>query len=249
MSAPRHHGLFFLPPSDIDEQRLVLEGADAHHLQVRRARPGDRIQVSDGAGRVAGAVIEQMSSDRVVAAASDVEYTDAPLTRLVVFQGLAKSGRVDWAVEKMVELGVDEVAVFAAGRSVPRWSEDKAAVMRQRWERVALAASKQSRRARLPVVSGPWTPEVLQERVRSLNAVLVADPTAPADLRGHLKRIGRVETLGLVIGPEGGLEPAEIQGLVHAGAHPVGLGSQVLRTETAGLALAAVVLHHLGRLG
>lgn len=249
MTAARHDAHFFTDPSLISETGVTLIGPDAHHLQVRRARPGDVIHVGDGAGRVVEAVIDSIDGKQVTANVQDSTFVAPPLTRLTVFQGLAKAGKVDWVVEKLVELGVDEVVVFAAGRSVPKWDASKAQAVRARWERVAHAASKQSRRAWLPVVAGPLGRAEMLERVRMMPAVLVADPQAASSLRAVLMDLGAVSEVGVVIGPEGGLEREEIGQLIDAGATAAGLGDQILRTETAGLALSAVLMHHLERFG
>lgn len=249
MTRTEHHGHFFTDPSSITSHAVTLTGADAHHLKVRKAKPGDRIHVGDGAGRLVEAEITVAGSAQVLARVLDSRFVPAPATRLTVFQGIAKSGKVDWVIEKLVELGVDEVAVFAAGRSVPVWNASKSEVLQARWRRVANAASKQSRRAWLPVVDGPLERGQVLERVRALPAVLVADPGAKSSAGAVLAGIGTPAAVGIVIGPEGGLTPDEVAALADAGATPVTLGSQILRTETAGIALAAVVMHHLGRFG
>lgn len=249
MSEARHQGHFFTDPASLTASTLTLWGIDAHHLKVRRARPGDRIEVGDGAGRVAEAAIDSIEPGRVEASILRVHTVAAPVTRLTVFQGLAKSGKVDWAVQKLVELGVDEVAVFAAGRSVPVWDRSKAKEMGIRWQGVAYAASKQSRRAWLPTVSGPLDRDELVARVAALPAVLVADPDSDTTLRAVLTDLGDLPEVGVVVGPEGGLTREEVGALIDAGAGPVSLGHQILRTETAGFALAAVLMHHIGRFG
>ena len=249
MTRSEHHGHFFTEPSSIFEDCVVLSGPDAHHLSVRRAKPGDTIHVGNGAGRLVDAVIDTLDGTRVVASVSSSRFVEPPATSLTVFQGLAKSGKVDWVVEKLVELGVDELVVFASGRSVPLWDSAKGQAMLERWKRVAYAASKQSRRAWLPNVTGPLDRQSLLSRVRAVDRALVADPDAGTSLNAFLADLGPVAEVGAVIGPEGGLSPPEVGQLVDAGATAVTLGSQILRTETAGLALAAVLMHHLGRFG
>ncbi len=247
MSPTDHHGHFFTDPTLFTETTVYLRGTDAHHLKVRRARQGDKIHVGDGAGRMAEAIIFTSTGAEVTATINEVTVVPPPATRLVVFQGLAKSGKVDWVVEKLVELGVDEIVVFAAGRSVPKWDHAKADSVRLRWERVAHAASKQSERAWLPQVTGPLDREALLERVKAMPAVLVADPDADRSLRAALMDLADVPEVGIVVGPESGLSRDEIAQLIDAGAVPVSLGAQILRTETAGLALSAVIMFHLER--
>ena len=249
MSRSEHHGHFFTEASSISETSVVLSGPDAHHLSVRRAKPGDTIHVGDGAGRLFDAVIESLEGSKVVASIAAARFVERPASRLTVYQGLAKSGKIDWVVEKLVELGVDEVVVFAAGRSVPLWDSAKGRAMLERWNRVARAASKQSRRAWLPTVAGPLDRESLLDRVSATGKVLIADPAAGTSLHAFLSDLGSAHEIGTVIGPEGGLCRSEVGQLVDAGATAVTFGSQVLRTETAGLAVAAVLMYRLGRFG
>ncbi len=247
MSPTDHHGHFFTDPSLFTDTTIYLRGPDAHHLRVRRAKQGDKIHIGDGAGRLAEAIIFTSTGAEVIATITEVQVVPPPATRLVVFQGLAKSGKVDWVVEKLVELGVDEIVVFAAGRSVPKWEASKADAVRLRWERVAHAASKQSERAWLPIVTGPLERQAMLERVRTMPAVLVADPESDCSLRAALMDLGDVPEVGMVVGPESGLSREEIGMLVDVGATPVSLGAQILRTETAGLALSAVLMYHFER--
>jgi 16S rRNA (uracil1498-N3)-methyltransferase len=249
VSPTDHHGHFFTTPDLLTDTTVYLRGPDAHHLRVRRAKQGDKIHIGDGFGRIAEAIVFTSTGAEVIATVSEMKVVPPPSTRLVVFQGLAKSGKVDWVVEKLVELGIDEIVVFSAGRSVPVWDESKAKTVRLRWERVAHSASKQSERAWLPVVTGPLSRAALLARVKAMPAVLVADPQADASLGAALMDLGDVPEVGIVVGPESGLSRDEIGQLVDAGARPVTLGGQILRTETAGLALSAVVMHHLNRFG
>lgn len=242
-----HPPFFFTESSLVLESFVELGEADARHLGVRRAKVGDAIAVGDGAGAVSDARITSITARKVRAEIMSVEVAPAPRPTLTVLQGLAKGAKVDWAIEKMVELGVDRVAVFFSGRSVPVWDEAGSRAAAARWERVAHAAAKQSRRAWLPVIQGPVSIRRATEMAGRAPVVLIGDPGAPAGLRKVLQGDG--QDVMLIIGPEGGLEPAELESFAAAGAMRVGLGSQVLRTETAGLAMAAIVMFELGRLG
>ncbi len=226
---------------------VTLQGPDVRHLQTRRAEPGDVINVSDGAGRVVQARIDGITAAEVRATILDTTYIERPATRVSVAQGVAKGGKVDWVVTKLVELGVDEIIVFHAGRSVPKWDEPRRAKLRERYSALAYAAAKQSRRAWLPEVLGPVEMSALLELCSGREVCLVADPDAELTLGRGLPS-EQVPVLTLVVGPEGGLEPQEIGELVKKGAKPVRLGSQILRTETAGLVLASIVLFHIGRM-
>jgi 16S rRNA (uracil1498-N3)-methyltransferase len=248
-AAPRFSGpYFYVDHTSISSNRLTLNGADARHLAVRRARPGEIIQVGDGAGTIFEARLESISADEAAASILSVQQVPAPSPRVTILQGLAKGTKVDWVVEKLVELGVDRIAVFTSGRSVPVWDQAKSEAMAKRWARVGHAAAKQSRRAWLPEVTGPLSSMDAVRMAAASPIALVADPGAGRGLKEALQGAPPAE-LVLVVGPEGGLADEEVDSFEDAGATAVDLGSQILRTETAGFALASAVMFHFGRFG
>lgn len=194
------------------------------------------------------AAIESVSGGRVEAAILQERSTPRPLPDVTVLQGLARQIKIDFAVQKLAELGVDRIVVFEVSRSVPRWDEDKKENVRRRWERICHEASKQSRRAWLPELEGPVEFVQAVETSRKQDVCFVADPNSETTLRAALP--GRSPgSVGVVVGPEGGLEDREVAEFSSAGGTPVSIGGQILRTETAGLAIAAVLMFHFGRLG
>jgi 16S rRNA (uracil1498-N3)-methyltransferase len=168
-----------------------------------------------------------------------------PRPSLSVLLAPPKGDRLTWAVQKLAELGVERIVVVEAARSVRRWQGDRAARVGPRLEAVAREAAKQSRRRFLPAVAGPlpWAEAVVpgseptivlwEGAGDGLLAVLPDDP----------------ETLTLVVGPEGGIPEDDARAAERAGARLAGLGATILRTETAAVASAAVVLARYGRLG
>jgi 16S rRNA (uracil1498-N3)-methyltransferase len=142
---------------------------------------------------------------------------------------------------------VDQVVVFHAGRSIPVWDEAKGGKMAQRYRSVALAAAKQSHRAWLPEITGPVDRSDAVRLCEGSELCLLADPSGELSLREALP-YEPPSSIALIVGPEGGLEEAEIEEFAVSGASRVRLGPQVLRTETAGLVIASVVMFHVGRL-
>lgn len=194
------------------------------------------------------AAIEAISEGRIEAAIVDEETVPRPFPQIVVFQGLARQSKIDLALQKLAELGVDRVVIFSVSRSLPRWDEAKKVNIRRRWERICYEASKQSRRPWLPQVDGPIPlGEALEESQRQ-DLCLVADPFAEIALRTALPA-GNPGSAAVVVGPEGGLEQSEVGEFSSVGATPVSLGRQILRTETAAIVIAAVLMFHFGRLG
>lgn len=234
---------------------VILSGRDARHLAVvRRAQLGDRITIGDGRGRVVEARLISVSP-AVVHAEVDASATWAPpQPRVHVLQGLAKGDKVDSVVRQLVELGVDAITVFGAGRSVARWDERQSATAAQRWAAVAHEAAKQSRRRWLPTLAGPVG---LAAAVAGVGpgvgpgVGLIAHPGNAPRLRDALPgpEAPLPACVWVVVGPEGGLTDAEVAAFREAGGREVSLGEQILRTETAGVVIAAIVLHIYGRIG
>jgi 16S rRNA (uracil1498-N3)-methyltransferase len=224
--------------------RVRLEGPEARHaVTVSRVAAGERLELGDGAGLiVAGTVI----ATEPTALELDVDHVQrVPRRQPAVFlvQALAKGDRDELAVQAATELGVDGVIPWAAARSVVRWEGAKAARAIERWRSIVREASKQSLRAWLPDVLDLVTTKQLAA-MAAASRMLVLEPTAGAPLSG-LVPDGR--DLLLVVGPEGGIAPQELELLAAAGAEPVRLGPEVLRTSTAGPAALAVLAPVLGR--
>ncbi|MGH2705353.1 MAG: RsmE family RNA methyltransferase [Actinomycetota bacterium] len=244
-----HPPHFFTDPSLIEESELTIEGPDARHLTVvRRARPGDRMSVGDGAGSLFDVRITSVTIGRVTGEVLARRWVEPPRPRLTVLQGLARGAKVDLVVQKLVEIGAAEIVVFLAGRSVPRWDPAKAESARHRWETIARDAAKQARRSRLAVVAGPVGLADACATVRGAGTALVAHDRAHRRLRDALPA-DLPPGIAVVVGPEGGLEPEEAAAFEDAGAEPVSLGEAILRTETAALVMASIVLYHFRLLG
>jgi 16S rRNA (uracil1498-N3)-methyltransferase len=165
-------------------------------------------------------------------------------------QALAKGGRDELAIQAATELGVDAVIPWAAQRSIVRWDGPKALKGQQRWASIVREATKQSLRPWIPEVDDQLTTAQLARRAGSTR-MLVLEPSAPVGLSSiGLTRLAAGDDerdLMLVVGPEGGVAPAELDALVSAGARAVRLGEAVLRTSTAGPAAIAVLNGILGR--
>lgn len=223
---------------------VSLTGTEAKHAAVvRRLRVGEAVTVGDGRGVWLTGIAEDVSPSRVdVRIAERVEHEPAS-PRLVLVQALAKGDRDELAVQAACELGVDEIVPWQARRSVSRWEGPKAAKGRERWATIVREAAKQAHRAWVPEVAAPASTAQLATRAAS-QRVLLLDPTAPTRLSAL---VPDDRDLVLVVGPEGGIAPEELETLRAAGAERVLLGDTVLRTSTAGPAAIAVLSVALGR--
>lgn len=224
---------------------VTLTGAEAHHAAaVRRVRPGEPVTVGDGRGVWLTGTVAHASPREVVVRVDTRCEVPAPTPRVVLVQALAKGDRDELAIQAATELGADEIVPWQAARSVSRWDVQKAPKGVARWSAIVREAAKQAHRSWIPEVTGPVTTAQLAARAAG-DRVLVLEPTASTPLTAIAATDAR--DIVLVVGPEGGIAPAELDELNAAGAEPVRLGDTVLRTSTAGPAALAVLASRLGR--
>jgi 16S rRNA (uracil1498-N3)-methyltransferase len=231
-----------LPTTDL----VRLDGPEGHHAAtVRRLRVGEQLVLADGHGARRLGRVSMVRRDQLDVECGPVEHIPEPDPRLVVVQALPKGDRAELALELLTELGADEIVPWAAQRSVVQWRGERADKSLARWRRTVAEAGKQSRRVRFPVVSEPVDLPGLVERVTNAAVTLVLHESADAPLTGaQLPATGQIV---VVVGPEGGITPAELEPLTAAGAVAVRMGEPVLRTSTAGGAALAVLAARLGR--
>ncbi|QMU75580.1 16S rRNA (uracil(1498)-N(3))-methyltransferase [Streptacidiphilus sp. PB12-B1b] len=240
----------------VDTERLApvgavvrLDGPEGRHaVAVRRLAVGEPVVLADGAGAgVSGTVVGVSGKDVLEVEVREQLAEPEPELRLVVVQALPKGDRGELAVELMTEVGVDEVVPWAASRCITQWKGERGAKALAKWRATAREAGKQSRRLRFPAVAEPMSTRQVAERLAgaALGAVLHeegAQPLASAELPGSGELV-------LVVGPEGGVSPDELERFAEAGAAPYRLGRSVLRTSTAGVAAGALLLGRSGRWG
>jgi len=240
MTAP----LFFAAPADLRDAVpgcvVPLSGPEGRHAaRVRRLRVDEPVLLGDGEGRCADTVVQAVQGEGLLLRVVAVADVPSPSPRFVLVQALAKGDRDEQAVEAATELGVDEVVPWQAARSVVVWRGERADRGRRRWESVVRAASKQSRRLRVPVVTSVVTSAGLAARLRLAALALVLHQDATSPLSGmQLPTSGDVV---LVVGPEGGIGADELAALTSAGAVAVRMGDLVLRSSTAGPAALALL--------
>jgi len=227
--------------------RVRVEGPAFRHLKVARVAPREAVEVFDGRGKAWAATVESVGNDHAVLALGARRSEDAG-RRILLLQGLPKGEKLDWVLQKTTELGVAAVWPLALARSVVKLQPEVARKRHVRWQRIAEEASRQSGRADVPEI-GP---------LRTLDAALAALPPGMQllvlDEEERARRlsdaaVGDGRPLALIIGPEGGLERAEVEQIRRAGGEAVTIGSRVLRTETVGLVALAVLQHRDGLLG
>ncbi len=215
--------------------------------------PGEAVDISDGVGFRLSGTVRDAGPALLAVAVGAAEQEPPPFRRLVLVQALAKGDRDEQAIEAATELGVDAVMPWQSERSIVRWRGEKVDRGRQKWGAVVRRAAKQSRRAFIPAVHplvdsaqlAGWIPTV--ERVLVLHgdaATSLAERIAEESLPG-MPPIG--ETTAVIVGPEGGISDRELDAFVAAGAVPVKIGPNVLRSSSAGPAALVLLNQLLGR--
>jgi 16S rRNA (uracil1498-N3)-methyltransferase len=220
--------------------QATLNGSDARHLtRVLRVEPGQRYEISDNRD-VYLAEIEAAHKERVVFRTLEKLETPPASMRLILCAALVKFDHFEWMIEKATELGVAEIAPFEAARS-ERGLERAAQKRVERWRRIALEASQQSRRAYLPEVREPVAFEAVVELAAKYRYSLDEEPGGKALASAIPAERHAEDSVALLIGPEGGWTEAERAAFVAAGWTRVSLGPLILRSETAALAGLAVL--------
>lgn len=229
-------------------ERITVAGDEGRHaVRVARLRAGERIQIGDGAGRIAAARVLETAGDAFDVAIDSVTDVAPNEVELTVVQALAKGDRSERAVELCTEFGVDTLAYWQAERSVSRWqTPEKQRRGAAKWQRIAREAAKQSLRARVPQVTGFALSEFAAERDPG-HLIVVLDPDAEAKFSDTVRQwLAHPEithtALTVVVGPEGGISDAELRRFEQLGVASVKLGDTVLRTSSAGA--AAIALFH-----
>ncbi|MGI8697659.1 MAG: 16S rRNA (uracil(1498)-N(3))-methyltransferase [Mycobacteriales bacterium] len=237
---------FLAAAAELAGPRIRLAGSEGRHAAaVRRLAAGERVDLTDGAGSVAECVVSAAGPDWLDLVVAHRRSVDRPAPWLVVVQALAKGDRGELAVEAMTEVGVDEIVPWAATRSVVQWRGERGAKGLERWRSTAREAAKQSRRAWLPVVPAAACTATVCKRVGAAGLALVLDDGAQLPLAAlDVPSTGEVV---MVVGPEGGVTSDELAAFTDAGAVACRLGPTVLRTSTAGVVAAAVLLARSGR--
>ena len=241
---------FFVEPGQIQGRRIIITGSDVNHIRnVLRMKPGEEIAVSNGTdGREYRCGIESFTEDEVICSLRFVKEDGVELpSRIHLFQGLPKADKMELIVQKAVELGAYEVIPVAARRCVVRLDEKKAASRISRWQGIAEAAAKQSRRGIIPQVHPVMNMREAVAYARTMEVKLI--PYELAENMGRTKEVLEAVKSGtdiaVFIGPEGGFEQEEIELAMAAGIEPVTLGRRILRTETAGLTVLSWLMYHL----
>ena len=240
---------FFIPKPF--KQEMQITGRDAHHIiDVLRMGPGDPLQVVADDGISFLGEIADIGTNAVTISAKEIlRETHEPDVRISLLQGLAKGEKMELVIQKAVEIGVAEIFPLAMDHSVVVLDRSKAGKKAERWQKIAEAAAKQSKRDVIPAVHEVMTlGQVLQKEKWDL-LLIAYESENRISLKEALQAHKDAKKLGVIIGPEGGLSNEEVEVAQDAGGIAVSLGRRILRTETAGLVAATAILYETDNLG
>lgn len=237
---------FFVTPDQVKGQTIEIQGSDVNHIKnVLRMKEGEELHISDGNNQRYLCRIDRMEERTVFASIEETleESMELP-SKIFLFQGLPKGDKMEWIVQKAVELGVCEIIPVATKRAVVKLDEKKAKKKVERWQMIAESAAKQSARQVIPKVGNVMSYKAALEMAKKMDKILFPYELAEGmeKTREVISSVQRGESLAIFIGPEGGFDTEEAQDAVKAGAQVITLGKRILRTETAGLAVLSILM-------
>lgn len=243
---------FMAPGADLSGETVRVEGDLFRHMvKVLRLKIDTPVRLADGRGAECAGIIREIGRDHLTVAVE--ERRSAALSggtpRITLIQGLPKGEKMELILQKGTELGVSEVIPFQADRSVSRIPTDRQDERLRRWQRIAAEAARQAGRPDIPTVRlARGMDEAVRDGDHDLKLFLWEEERATT-LKGAMADIPWPASIAVIVGPEGGLAAAEVETARNSGFTPVTLGRRILRTETAGIALIAILQYLFGDLG
>lgn len=243
---------FFVEPSQINvnDKHVIITGSDVNHIKnVLRMKAGEEISVSNGLdGKEYRCGILSLEPDRILCELRFIKEAGVELpAKVYLFQGIPKADKMELIIQKAVELGVYQIIPVAAKRCVVKLDCKKADAKIMRWQGIAEAAAKQSKRAVIPQVSDVLSFEQAVKMASDMDVRFI-----PYELAEGMEKTRKLisglkpdQSIAVFIGPEGGFEEAEIQVALANGIEPVTLGKRILRTETAGMTVLSWIMYQM----
>jgi 16S rRNA (uracil1498-N3)-methyltransferase len=242
---------FYVPEPRIEGGMLKIEGDEIRHIRkVLRLRVGDKITVFDGQSReYEGPIVEESSTGVVVRIQNTHLSSKESPVEITLAQSLLKGEKMDFLIQKATELGIKEIIPFFSSRSVPRLEKSARLKRYQRWEKIAVGASKQCGRAVIPKIEPIYEyAEMLKSASPDVLRLLLWEREGTR-LKKILEGVKEDRKIFFIVGPEGGLSQEEVEQAVEAGFTPIFLGERILRAETAPLSLLSILQYELGDMG
>ena len=241
---------FFVEPHQISDKTVRIEGADVNHIKnVLRMKVGEELSVSNGVdGKEYRCGIVSLDEECITCELRFVKEDGVELpSEVYLFQGLPKADKMELIIQKAVELGVHAVVPVSTKRCVVKLDDKKAKSKIARWQGIAEAAAKQSKRRIVPEVKDVMSFKEAINFVKDFEVKLI-----PYELAEDMSKTKEIinslqpgQKIAIFIGPEGGFEEGEVEAAMSAGVEPITLGKRILRTETAGFTVLSWIMYRL----
>lgn len=237
---------FFFNKNDISRGQVQLFGEDEKHIKtVLRAREGEEMTLCDGEGMDYQCRIASLERGVLLDILSKEVCETEPKTKITLYQGLPKADKMELIIQKCVELGVDRIVAVSTERAIVKLDKKESKKL-ERWQKIAEAAAKQSGRGKIPEIGQRVLKfkEAVAEAKGLDGAIIPYEKEQETGIRQFVQGF-QGESIGVFIGPEGGFAEEEIALAQENGITPITLGKRILRTETAGMTTAAILLYEL----
>jgi len=238
---------FFVNPNDVNDYKIRIMEDAGHISRVLRLNVGDEILIFDGIGTEYDCVLDIVGKSECVATIIEKRpCRGEPKTKVILFQGIPKSGKMELIIQKCVELGISEIYPTITKRTVVKFDNEKDKTNKtERWQKVSTEAAKQCGRGIVPIVHLPIEFDKAIETAKNLDLAIMPYEmlNGKKDLRTVLSNNKNCDTIGFFIGPEGGFCETEAEIAKSNEIHLAGLGERILRTETAAITTLSIIMY------
>jgi 16S rRNA (uracil1498-N3)-methyltransferase len=243
---------FFFDKNTIEEGKAIITGNLFRHMaKVLRLKNGTCVTLVDQEGTNYSGLIQDIGRTKLIIDL-EMQAPEPVITKgpgITLFQGLPKGNKMELILQKSTEIGVSSVIPFVASRSVPRLPKDREQERLARWQRISLEAARQSNCKTLPDISQIKDFTEALELANQTVKLLLWEKEQVNRLRTTLEELPIPESVAVLVGPEGGLTSDEAEAAMHNGFIPISLGTRILRTETAAIAILAILQFYWGDMG
>ena len=244
---------FFVEKNNInlENNTCIIEGEDVKHIsKVLRCKIGEELEVCDNDNNEY--ICEITDIEKSIVTLDILEKIDIKREsdlKVKLYQGLPKGPKMEVILQKLTEVGVDEIILVQTKRSVAKVDDKKEDKKIERWERIIYEAAKQSKRGKIPKLRGVLSfKEALEEMKSNDFNIIPYENERTKSIKKSLKGVN-INNIGIFVGPEGGFDETEIQSVEDIGGQSVSLGPRILRTETASIVASSIVLYELSDIG
>lgn len=238
---------FFIEPNQIDHTHAVVQGNDVNHItNVLRLKQGEHITLCDGQGQDYICELETLTKEEIHCKIIEQSKSRSELSvKVTLVQGAPKQDKMELIIQKCVELGVYQINPVEMKHSIVKYDDKKVDKKIERWQAIAEAAAKQSKRGIIPMINGFQSWKKTLEWLKAFDHIIIPyeQEEGISKTRKIFSGLKAEDSVAIVIGPEGGFDAVEIADLVHIGGKTISLGNRILRTETAGLATLAMIVY------